>query len=84
MISISVQFHFNLPASLRGRVSFERLMRLRQQSILVYLKLILKHKEFENMSFTEKLRNLHMFPTVYHMRQSDKRFENKSRKPARI
>ena len=78
MISISVQFHFNLPVSLRGRVSFERLMRLRQQSILVYLKLILNRKEFEKMSFIEKLRNLHTFPTVYHMHQSDKHFENKS------
>ena len=84
MISISVQFHFNLPASLRGRVSFERLMRLRQQSILVYLKLILNCKEFEKIPFIEKMRNLHTFPTLYHMPQSDKRFENKSRKTVRI
>ena len=43
----------------------------------VYSKLLLKHKEFQKkwLEIT-KLCLFHSFPTVYHLHQSNKRFEN--------
>jgi hypothetical protein len=51
-----------------------------QNHCLPYLKLFLNHLEFQKTLKMNKLRNFITNPTVYHMHQSDERYENRDKK----
>jgi hypothetical protein len=59
-----------------GTPNTVRKWRSSRKLIWVYLKSSLNCHEFQKTIWIKKLRNFHTFPTLYHMYQSDIRFEN--------
>ena len=46
---------------------------------LVYLKLNLNHNELGKIFYTKKMRNFHIFPTVYFLHHLDNSLRNRAR-----